>query len=891
MFLNRIRTNLKRLLGVPVRDRDQYFPEDFDQDMDYLDGKRGDMWETILLACPSILKGTGIVSVISGTQISYTAAHGFARDAKGIIREMAIAASGTIAPSLSGDGVYHIKASYAEADYGSQRLKVYAPASYYPHTQDSATIVISQSAPTADELCLGGFVVNGGNITVADNAQRSTEAKFNSLVIELANQSVLTQHLDPSVLGSLGSKITQFRGAWARIFDPTEFAPTNEHGKLFYSNTALVTAAGGAQTRLVQEQAYPRSRLDQKQDSDLTGNYITLADSLSEAAQDKANFTPATGLLFSDLHNRVGVYIKTVGSGYTHLRIVLHDASNNNLNQVDIPYADVAAVGANAWIYADLPYNVTPGQPYHYHIYSLNFSGGSTCQIAKSAGNAIAFRELYKPSAGKYGGVNQADVVVIKDALDAATVSANPSTVDDITSPGEGFSSEVAYDLMAVDFSNDLVWQSWGYYNYIGIDLLNGRIKLPNGLLIADHFWEGNIINTFDGIDARSILRNSSGESVEDALIRILAFITGLVLNSPTWSETDRVPTSGAVGTHFMRKTGAVVESINGIKTFTNPPKSSTDAVASDDLVRLGQLSLGGVELGTIWNAQRIPTAIETIFFNTVTYGNGLFVAGGNSGTIMTSPDGVNWTQRTSPLAVAWTSAAYGNGVYVLFGPGSVISSSDGITWVDRTNGNTNTQSWQSVVYSDTLALFCAVSSDGAQRIVTSPDGIAWTQRIQPEANPWLSVTYGASQGFLAVSSTGTNRLMRSLDGISWSSVAHPIGLASDTFKKVAYGNSVYLIYDSSSRAYVSSDLVTWVQSPISGIISGLYALYFGAGVFLAFCGAGSLTEGLVTSKDGLAWSRRYLPAASNFKGVALGANRFVAVAASGGYRVITSGV
>jgi hypothetical protein len=31
-----------------------------------------------------------------------------------------------------------------------------------------------------------------------------------------------------------------------------------------------------------------------------------------------------------------------------------------------------------------------------------------------------------------------------------------------------------------------------------------------------------------------------------------------------------------------------------------------------------------------------------------VTYGNGLFVAVGDGGTILTSPDGVTWTAQTS---------------------------------------------------------------------------------------------------------------------------------------------------------------------------------------------------------------------------------------------------
>jgi hypothetical protein len=40
-----------------------------------------------------------------------------------------------------------------------------------------------------------------------------------------------------------------------------------------------------------------------------------------------------------------------------------------------------------------------------------------------------------------------------------------------------------------------------------------------------------------------------------------------------------------------------------------------------------------------------------------VTYGNGLFVAVGQFGTILTSPDGVNWTQRTSGTS-NWLSSA-----------------------------------------------------------------------------------------------------------------------------------------------------------------------------------------------------------------------------------------
>lgn len=77
-----------------------------------------------------------------------------------------------------------------------------------------------------------------------------------------------------------------------------------------------------------------------------------------------------------------------------------------------------------------------------------------------------------------------------------------------------------------------------------------------------------------------------------------------------------------------------------------------------------------------------------------VTYGNGLFVAvayaaGGNN--VMTSPDGITWTLRTSP-SKNWQSVTYGNGLYVAVANGfvtdSVMTSPDGITWTSRTAFN-----------------------------------------------------------------------------------------------------------------------------------------------------------------------------------------------------------
>jgi hypothetical protein len=65
--------------------------------------------------------------------------------------------------------------------------------------------------------------------------------------------------------------------------------------------------------------------------------------------------------------------------------------------------------------------------------------------------------------------------------------------------------------------------------------------------------------------------------------------------------------------------------------------------------------------------------------------------------------------------------------------------------------------------------LFAAVSSDGTNRVMTSPDGITWTARAAAEADYWGGVAWSAEMGlFAAVAQSGGNRVMTSPDGITW---------------------------------------------------------------------------------------------------------------------------
>jgi hypothetical protein len=82
-----------------------------------------------------------------------------------------------------------------------------------------------------------------------------------------------------------------------------------------------------------------------------------------------------------------------------------------------------------------------------------------------------------------------------------------------------------------------------------------------------------------------------------------------------------------------------------------------------------------------------------------------------------------------------------------------VMTSPDGITWTIRTSAADN--SWFSVTYGDGLFVAVAWSGQG-NRVMTSLDGITWKIGISAANNSWRSVTYGNGI-FVAVPMSGTD--------------------------------------------------------------------------------------------------------------------------------------
>src|SRR5437867_5574007 len=80
-----------------------------------------------------------------------------------------------------------------------------------------------------------------------------------------------------------------------------------------------------------------------------------------------------------------------------------------------------------------------------------------------------------------------------------------------------------------------------------------------------------------------------------------------------------------------------------------------------------------------IWHQRNSLPQTNPLF--SVAYGNSLFVAVGESGIVLTSPDGNSWSQQNSGTSANLGPIAYGSGVFLARGSNVLFRSNDGTNW------------------------------------------------------------------------------------------------------------------------------------------------------------------------------------------------------------------
>ncbi len=235
-------------------------------------------------------------------------------------------------------------------------------------------------------------------------------------------------------------------------------------------------------------------------------------------------------------------------------------------------------------------------------------------------------------------------------------------------------------------------------------------------------------------------------------------------------------------------------------------------------------------------------TPLTTNTLRGVTFGDGLFVAVGDQGTILTSTDGANWTARTAGTnPVNLYAVALGAAGFVAVG-GTREAFSQPIVW-------------------------------------TSTNGLVWAPRDVAAQNltwgNWLqAVTYGGGLYVAAGGNYTTNTVLTSPDGAEWTMRdTHLINSGLIPLSAVAYGNGVFVA--AGAWLITSQDGITWTEQDASEWYR-LYAMTFAAGRFV---GVGPYSR--ICSTNGTDWLIGTPPTGDYINGVAYGDGDYLCVGSS----------
>lgn len=249
---------------------------------------------------------------------------------------------------------------------------------------------------------------------------------------------------------------------------------------------------------------------------------------------------------------------------------------------------------------------------------------------------------------------------------------------------------------------------------------------------------------------------------------------------------------------------------------------------------------------------------------NQVAYGNGRFLAVGGElvsraqesgfdtvSVVLTSTDGVAWSEAPSPTTATLESVAFGDGLFVVIAAdGKAFSSSDGAQWESAATGLTGINT-HDVAFGG--GRFVVAEADST--IATSTDALTWSTSAGSTRAPTKYISFAAGAFFASIveecadeGCTPSHGLIRSEDGTSWGSSYLP---TEDEVLRIANDHGVY-VAGAAGGILRSTDGMTWSATsvPVEGVWSSVTA---GPAGFVAVG-----RDAILTSADGATWSQSY---------------------------------
>lgn len=227
------------------------------------------------------------------------------------------------------------------------------------------------------------------------------------------------------------------------------------------------------------------------------------------------------------------------------------------------------------------------------------------------------------------------------------------------------------------------------------------------------------------------------------------------------------------------------------------------------------------------------PTAFPDGFtsnLSSVTY-SGQFVALGTDGSILTSPDGLDWTLALNPVpSTGMNSIFFVAPLYVAVGDGGKIFTSTNLENWTQPDSNTVNDLYAVSLLNDRLV---ATGANGT--LITSLDGITWTLGDSQTLNALRGAAFGALNGgpqYVVVGDAGT--ILTSTDGNNWTPIAPPLAA---NLTSVVFGSRFMAVGEGGAVAY-SDDGQNWTQTTAGP--ADLTRVLFTPGMYVAVGAAGA---------------------------------------------------
>ena len=393
--------------------------------------------------------------------------------------------------------------------------------------------------------------------------------------------------------------------------------------------------------------------------------------------------------------------------------------------------------------------------------------------------------------------------------------------------------------------------------------------KTNSSLAVETNVAVGEVNNTYvqqtDGVIGRWAKRNNTNNiAMQNVIFSQGEFIaTGMqavLFSSDGIGWLERTPNTAVVFNSAVHDLGRIiivgnngtieVSTTSGVSWLVQTSNTNNNLmdVISNNVDSYIAVGTAGTVLsnndGNTWVARTSNTSSD---LNAVTFGNGLYLAVGNT-AIITSNDGINWISRLVP-SFPLNDVIFDGTKFILVGDqGSVLTTTDGINFQTVNAGDNVTQmtgvayngtdlirsgnplqllksadgiSW-SPVTSQNYAVnqveffndsFIAVGDNGL--ILTSPTGNAWTEQSTPTTNNindvfWFSgldVQGAPFSLYVAVGDFGL--LMTSTDSITWQVEAIGTGAISEHFYGIDHDNDYFVAVGQNGRILVRDNTAT----------------------------------------------------------------------------------